>query len=105
MVYDPTNRLVVGVASSALSDLTESDAFFKDHGEAAYPDCQDEHIDDTLRSGVAFPHQAVAAVHRPAAGRRVHLTWTAWKSVSKYGQVRPRQPLEPLGKGRCRDNR
>ena len=55
MPYDLTNRLVVGVASSALFDLTESDAYFREHGEAAYREYQDEHIDDTLRPGVAFP--------------------------------------------------
>lgn len=55
MPYDLTNRLVVGVASSALFDLAESDAYFREHGEAAYREYQDEHIDDTLPSGVAFP--------------------------------------------------
>ncbi|MFT3971247.1 MAG: 5'-nucleotidase [Micropruina sp.] len=46
---------MVGVASSALFDLTESDAYFKEHGEAAYREYQDDHIDDTLAPGVAFP--------------------------------------------------
>ena len=55
MPYDLTNRLVVGVASSALFDLTESDAFFQERGEAAYRGYQDEHLDDTLPPGVAFP--------------------------------------------------
>ncbi|MFT3833317.1 MAG: 5'-nucleotidase [Micropruina sp.] len=36
-------------------DLTESDAYFKEHGEAAYREYQDDHIDDTLPPGVAFP--------------------------------------------------
>lgn len=55
MPYDLSNRLVVGVASSALFDLTESDAFFRSHGEEAYRRYQDEHIDDQLTPGVAFP--------------------------------------------------
>lgn len=55
MAYDLTNRLVVGVASSALFDLTESDAFFREHGESAYRSYQDEHLDDALPPGVAFP--------------------------------------------------
>ncbi len=55
MADELTNRLVVGIASSALFDLTESDAYFREHGEAAYREHQDEHIDDTLRPGVAFP--------------------------------------------------
>lgn len=46
---------MVGVASSALFDLDESDAYFREHGELAYRVYQDEHIDDTLKPGVAFP--------------------------------------------------
>jgi 5'-nucleotidase len=55
MPYDLENRLVVGVASSALFDLTESGAFFDTQGEEAYRAYQDEHIDDRLEPGVAFP--------------------------------------------------
>lgn len=55
MPYDLNDRLVVGVASSALFDLAESDAYFKEHGEAKYRVYQDERIDDTLQPGVAFP--------------------------------------------------
>jgi 5'-nucleotidase len=55
MAYELTERLVVGVASSALFDLTESDAYFRKHGEAAYRTYQDEHLDDQLPCGVAFP--------------------------------------------------
>jgi len=47
--------LVVGVSSSALFDLTESDAYFREHGEDAYRDYQDERLDAPLRQGVAFP--------------------------------------------------
>lgn len=48
-------RLVVGVASSALFDLTESDRVFQDQGEDAYRDYQQAHLDDQLAPGVAFP--------------------------------------------------
>jgi 5'-nucleotidase len=55
MAYELSDRLVVGVASSALFDLDESDAFFRDHGEVAYREYQDQHIAETLPKGVAFP--------------------------------------------------
>lgn len=55
MGYDLSNKLVIGVASSALFDLAESDAFFRDHGEAAYRQHQADHLEDTLQPGVAFP--------------------------------------------------
>lgn len=55
MGYELKDRLVVGIASSALFDLTESDAFFRAHGEEAYRRYQDERIDDPLRPGVAYP--------------------------------------------------
>lgn len=55
MPYSLENRLVIGVSSSALFDLTESDAYFVEHKEEKYRAYQDEHIDDTLQPGVAFP--------------------------------------------------
>ncbi|MEU6273802.1 5'-nucleotidase [Streptomyces populi] len=53
--YELKNRLVVGIASSALFDLAEADAVFRDQGEEAYRAHQEEHLDDTLGKGVAFP--------------------------------------------------
>lgn len=47
--------LVVGVASSALFDLSDSDKIFREYGEDEYRKHQEEHIDDTLNPGVAFP--------------------------------------------------
>lgn len=47
--------LVVGIASSALFDLEESGTYFEQHGEAAYRQFQDEHLEDYLEPGVAFP--------------------------------------------------
>ncbi len=49
------NLLVVGIASSALFDLTESDAVFCAEGEQAYRAHQEAHLDDPFRPGVAFP--------------------------------------------------
>lgn len=52
---DPERALVIGVASSALFDLSESDAVFRDQGEERYREYQREHLDDVLEPGVAFP--------------------------------------------------
>ncbi|MFI9379861.1 5'-nucleotidase [Kutzneria sp. NPDC052558] len=55
MAYDVGDHLVVGIASSALFDLAESDRVFREDGEQAYRRYQEEHRDDPLRPGVAFP--------------------------------------------------
>ncbi|MFF2550376.1 5'-nucleotidase [Nocardia sp. NPDC058058] len=55
MPYDLDKRLVIGVASSALFDLREADAVFREKGEAAYRRFQEAHLEDPLRTGVAFP--------------------------------------------------
>lgn len=55
MPFTLENRLVIGVASSALFDLAESDAVFRTRGEAAYRAYQEEHLDEPLAPGVAFP--------------------------------------------------
>lgn len=55
MPYSLENSLVVGIASSALFDLAESDDVFRREGEAVYRRYQEEHLNDTLRPGVAFP--------------------------------------------------
>ncbi|MDT0165737.1 5'-nucleotidase [Actinotalea sp. AC32] len=49
------DRLVVGIASSALFDLTDSDQVFRTQGEAAYRRYQEEHLNDTLEPGEAYP--------------------------------------------------
>jgi 5'-nucleotidase len=49
------NLLVVGVASSALFDLTQSDAVFATQGEQAYRAYQEAHLADPFEPGVAFP--------------------------------------------------
>lgn len=53
-MLDLANSLVVGVASSALFDLTESDAVFREQGEQAYREYQAAHLDTPLAPGVAF---------------------------------------------------
>lgn len=55
MAYELSQRLVVGIASSALFDLRESDAVFREHGEQKYREYQEQHLDDTLKPGAAFP--------------------------------------------------
>ncbi len=55
MPFELTNRLVVGLASSALFDLSESDDVFRSQGEQAYRKYQLENQDVVLKKGVAFP--------------------------------------------------
>ncbi|MDP0589300.1 MAG: 5'-nucleotidase [Candidatus Endonucleobacter bathymodioli] len=55
MEYPIDEKLVIGVASSALFDLSESDKVFKEGGEDKYRKYQRENIDNTLEKGVAFP--------------------------------------------------
>jgi 5'-nucleotidase len=47
--------LVVGIASSALFDLAESDRIFGEQGVEAYKKYQDKNIDVPFNLGVAFP--------------------------------------------------
>ena len=55
MPYDLSERLVIGIASSALFDLQESDAVFRSQGEEAYRSYQEEHLEHPLAAGVALP--------------------------------------------------
>ncbi|MEV6580489.1 5'-nucleotidase [Streptomyces sp. NPDC051582] len=55
MKYDLSDRLVIGLASSALFDLTDCDAVFREQGEDAYRAHQETHLEDVLDKGVAFP--------------------------------------------------
>lgn len=55
MAYDLSNRLVIGLASSALFDLVESDKVWREKGEAAYRDHQRANQNTPLSPGVAFP--------------------------------------------------
>ncbi|MFF3659295.1 5'-nucleotidase [Streptomyces olivochromogenes] len=53
-LYSLENRLVIGIASSALFDLKESDGVFRKEGEEGYRIYQRENLDNTLQPGVAF---------------------------------------------------
>lgn len=55
MAYDLTKRLVLGLSSSALFDLEESDNIFRTQGEEAYRKYQHKMQDEPLNKGVAFP--------------------------------------------------
>ncbi|WP_234358607.1 5'-nucleotidase [Streptomyces sp. NRRL B-24085] len=55
MAYELEKRLVIGIASSALFDLAEADVVFREQGEEAYRAYQEQHLDDVLGTGVAFP--------------------------------------------------
>ncbi|MDM1262259.1 5'-nucleotidase [Acinetobacter indicus] len=53
--YNLEQKLVIGLASSALFDLDESDAVYRTQGELAYREYQREHENTLLNQGVAFP--------------------------------------------------
>lgn len=55
MAFDLSRRLVIGLASSALFDLSESDAVFRTEGEQVYREYQRANQDKPLERGVAFP--------------------------------------------------
>ena len=55
VAFDLEKMLVVGVASSALFDLSDADAVFREQGEAGYREYQDTNISEPLEPGVAFP--------------------------------------------------
>ncbi|MGM8938807.1 5'-nucleotidase [Psychrobacter glaciei] len=55
MAYDLTKRLVIGLSSSALFDLDESDGVFRTKGEQVYREYQRENQDTPLVTGVAYP--------------------------------------------------
>lgn len=55
MAYELKDRLVIGLASSALFNLDESDKVFHKLGEDAYRQYQRKHQDDILDKGVAYP--------------------------------------------------
>lgn len=55
MPYELDNRLVIGVASSAVFDLRESDAVFKSQGEEEYRKFQEQNLKNPLPKGIAYP--------------------------------------------------
>lgn len=55
MAFDIGDKLVIGVSSSALFDLSESHQVYLDRGADEYRAYQEAHIDAILPRGVAFP--------------------------------------------------
>jgi 5'-nucleotidase len=55
MAFQIEHKLVIGVASSALFDLSESHQVYLDKGPEEYRQYQEAHIDQILPRGVAFP--------------------------------------------------
>lgn len=55
MAFDIGDKLVIGVSSSALFDLSESHQVYLDKGADEYRAYQEAHIDSILPRGVAFP--------------------------------------------------
>jgi len=55
MSYPIEDKLVIAVASSALFELDEADAVFREEGVRAYRVYQHEHENDVLKPGIAFP--------------------------------------------------
>lgn len=53
--YNLDQKLVIGLASSALFNLEESDEVFRTQGELAYREYQRKHENTPLEQGVAFP--------------------------------------------------
>lgn len=54
MPYSLEDRLVIGVASSAMFDLADADAVFRHQGEAEYRRYQEQHLEKPLAKGIAF---------------------------------------------------
>ncbi|WP_243888147.1 5'-nucleotidase [Shewanella algae] len=52
--YELKDRLVVGVASSAMFDLAEADKVFRTQGEEKYREYQETHKDVPLEEGISF---------------------------------------------------
>ena len=55
MAFQIEQKLVIGVASSALFDLSESHQVYLEEGPEAYRGYQERHLDLILGKGVAFP--------------------------------------------------
>ncbi|WP_426115920.1 5'-nucleotidase [Massilia sp. PWRC2] len=55
MAFDISQKLVIGVASSALFDLAGSHQVYLEQGAEQYRNYQEQHLDVLLEKGVAFP--------------------------------------------------
>ncbi len=74
MPYSLKDKLVVGVASRALFDLSAENEVFETRGLAAYRELQAAHEDEPLRPGTAFPIvKGLLAINRRARRRVVEV--------------------------------
>ena len=55
MAFELADKLVVGISSRALFDLEEENRIFTEQGLKAYSEYQQQHENDVLRPGTAFP--------------------------------------------------
>lgn len=67
MPYELGKRLVIGVASSAMFDLTESDTVFRTKGEEEYRKYQSDNIDNPLNKAMSQLRVAWGAPAPPAS--------------------------------------
>lgn len=66
---DLSRTLVIGITSSALFDMAEADAVFRDKGLEAYTDFQLAHANEPLPAGTGFPLiRAVLRLNQDAQG-------------------------------------
>lgn len=64
--YDLEQKLVIGLASSALFNLEESDEVFRTKGELVYREYQHKNENVILDLGVAFPFiQRLLSLNNP----------------------------------------
>jgi 5'-nucleotidase len=68
MALDLNGKLVVGISSRALFDLEEENKIFEEQGLEAYSKYQQEHENDILKPGTAFP--LVKALHNLNCGEK-----------------------------------
>ena len=68
MPLDLNGKLVVGISSRALFDLEEENKIFEEQGLEAYSKYQQEHENDILKPGTAFP--LVKALHNLNCGEK-----------------------------------
>ena len=68
MALDLNGKLVVGISSRALFDLEEENRIFEEQGLEAFAKYQEEHENDILKPGTAFP--LVKALHRLNRGEK-----------------------------------
>ena len=68
MALDLNGKLVVGISSRALFDLEEENKIFEEQGLEAFKKYQEEHENDILKPGTAFP--LVKALHKLNCGEK-----------------------------------